>query len=484
LAEASIYDFAIVGSGYGGFIPALRLAEHGFSVVVLEKGREFADSDFRQSYSPSYFRKLYDCWYASDYAAFYTTARTLGGGSVLNAGASIRAPSEAFHARLRGKPAWPRSVTRRTLEPFYDLVQNELGIRQIEWGAVSKAGGKFAQVLGAAGLACERASFNFRDCLQCGYCQAGCSFGRKNTGVGTYIEKSRRLGARYVTRAEALKVSKRGDIFEVAYRRGWRERTLRAHRVILAAGTFGNVKILHNSRNSLPTLSDRVGAGFNTSGALSFLIELPESDPEYFCYMGQTNPGIYCYDYWDSGRFVLHATTVPLAVLGAVPLRYPGEPTGVVSGEEFKRRAETLFPHKVLGGAVHGISGHTGTVRVAGGGLRIENGPTPELRAYVARVHQSLDEMCRKAGARLILTGDEMPFDMSTTLVLSTCAMADSVDDGVVDPEGKVFNCPGLYITDGSVIPSSLGVNPYFSLAANAERLSAAIVADQKGGRV
>ena len=88
----------------------------------------------------------------------------------------------------------------------------------------------------------------------------------------------------------------------------------------------------------------------------------------------------------------------------------------------------------------------------------------------------------QKAGATLILTGDGMPFDMSTTLVLGTCAMADSVEDGVVDPEGRVYNCPGRYITDGSVIPASLGVNPYFSNAANAERLAAASVAEQRRG--
>jgi len=54
-----------------------------------------------------------------------------------------------------------------------------------------------------------------------------------------------------------------------------------------------------------------------------------------------------------------------------------------------------------------------------------------------------------------------------------------ATEDRVVDPEGRVFNCPGLYNTDGSVIPASLGVNPYFTIAANAERLSGAIISDQ-----
>lgn len=474
-----MYDFAIIGSGYGGFIPALRLAEAGFSVVVLEKGKAFADSDFKQSYSPAYFRKLYDCWYTSDYQAFFTTSRILGGGSVLNAGASIKAPSEAFDALKHGKRLWPQDISRLTLDPYYDLVERELGIRQIAWNEVSKAGGKFASILNVAGHKCERASFNFQNCVQCGFCQAGCRFGRKNTGVTTYIEKSRRLGAKYVTGATVLRIAKRQDRFEVVFQKGWREKTVRARRVILAAGTFGNVQILHNSRSFLPTLSDRIGTRFSTSGSLSFFIELPESDPDYFCYMGQTNPGIYSYDFWDEHRIVLHATTVPLAVLGAVPLRRAGESPSLLGGADFEQMVNSLFPHKIVGGAVHGLLSHTGSVRTVNGNLKIDYGWTPELRDYVSTVYWLLNDVCTKAGVKLLLTNDKTTFDMSTTLVLGTCSMADSIEDGVVDPEGRVFNCPGLYITDGSVIPASLGVNPYFTIAANAERLSSAIIADQ-----
>lgn len=474
-----MYDFAIIGSGYGGFIPALRLAEAGFSVVVLEKGKEFADSDFKQTYSPDYFRTLYDCAYTSDYKAFFTTAKTLGGGSVLNAGASLRAPSEAFETERDGKRLFPQSLTRRALDPYYNLVQQELGIRQISWNQVSKVGGKFANILSAADLSCDRCAFNFRDCMQCGYCQAGCKFGRKNTGVSTYIKQARRLGAEFLTEATVGRIAKHNDWFEVTYRKGWRERRVRARRVILAAGTLGNVRLLHNSRRSLPTLSDQIGKRFNTSGALSFLIELAEPDPDYFCYMGQTNPGIYSYAHWHEHRIVLHATTVPLAVLGAVPLRRVGESATLLSGDDFKSRIDELFPHKILGGAVHGLLAHTGAVSIVGDALKIKYDASDELTNYVSTAYKLLREMCDKAGVHLLLTGSDMPFDMSTTLVLGTCAMADSVEDGVVNPEGEAFGCPGLYITDGSTIPASLGVNPYFTIAANAERMAATIAAQQ-----
>ena len=471
------YDFTIIGSGYGGFIPALRLSESGFSVVVLEKGKKFAQADFKQSYSPAYFRDLYDCYYTSDYQAFFTTARTLGGGSVLNAGASVKAPSETFEATREGKRLWPTSISRKTLEPYYATVERELGIRQIKWEEVSKVGGKFAKILTEAGLSCDRVAFNFEDCLQCGYCQAGCKFGRKNTGVNTYIAKSRLLGAEYITGATVVQIVKRGDWFEVIYRQGWREKKVRSARVILAAGTLANVKILNDSRASLPAISNMLGKRFNTSGALSFLIELAEADPTYFCYMGQTNPGVYSYEHWDAHRIALHATTVPLAVLGAVPLRYPGEQPGLITGEDFKHRVNSLFPHKVIGGAVHGLLNHTGTVRVVGGRLRIEYETSDELRRYVHTAYKLLKKMCDQAGAKLLLTGHDSEFDLSTTLVLGTCAMADSAEAGVVDQAGQVYGCPGLFITDGSTIPASLGVNPYFTIAANAERLAAEIIA-------
>ena len=40
------YDWLVVGSGFGGSVSALRLAEKGYSVGVLECGSRFRDEDF------------------------------------------------------------------------------------------------------------------------------------------------------------------------------------------------------------------------------------------------------------------------------------------------------------------------------------------------------------------------------------------------------------------------------------------------------
>ncbi|MFN2501939.1 MAG: hypothetical protein ABR530_08010 [Pyrinomonadaceae bacterium] len=127
-------------------------------------------------------------------------------------------------------------------------------------------------------------------------------------------------------------------------------------------------------------MSSRIGDRFSTSGSLSFFFELPERDPEYFCYMGQTNLGIYTYDLWDEHRIVLHATTVPLAVMGAVPMRRADQRPRLSGGEDFGRMLDTLFPHKIVGGAVHGLPDHTGRVYCANGSLKIDYAGRPSSR--------------------------------------------------------------------------------------------------------
>ena len=39
------YDVAVIGSGFGGSVAALRLSEKGYRVVVLEAGRRFTDAE-------------------------------------------------------------------------------------------------------------------------------------------------------------------------------------------------------------------------------------------------------------------------------------------------------------------------------------------------------------------------------------------------------------------------------------------------------
>ena len=74
------YDVIVVGSGFGGSIPACRLAEQGRRVLVLEWGDRFDPKDLQQQWTVKYFQKVYNVQYTSNYEVIFRYARCLGGG--------------------------------------------------------------------------------------------------------------------------------------------------------------------------------------------------------------------------------------------------------------------------------------------------------------------------------------------------------------------------------------------------------------------
>src|SRR5262245_14664830 len=122
-ASGEQWDAVVVGSGFGGSINALRLAEAGKSVLVLERGRRYRPGEFPRDVTDvdnllwAYPRKpsrrgLYDVRIFSDIAA--VAASGVGGGSLIYANIHIRPDEKIFD-----DPRWPRSINRRQLEPYY-----------------------------------------------------------------------------------------------------------------------------------------------------------------------------------------------------------------------------------------------------------------------------------------------------------------------------------------------------------------------------
>ena len=60
---------------------------------------------------------------------------------------------------------------------------------------------------------------------------------------------------------------------------------------------------------------------------------------------------------------------------------------------------------------------------------------------------------------------------------LGGCRLADSPDGGVVSERGEVFGYPGLFVADGSVIPTSIGFHPAMTISAVSERIAEQVVA-------
>ena len=91
-----VYDVVIIGSGYGGMLPAYKLAKSGRKVLLIERGKHLSPEDFKQELTLEYLGSLYDIANSRSLRELYRGSRVLGGGSVTNDKIHHRAPSEIF----------------------------------------------------------------------------------------------------------------------------------------------------------------------------------------------------------------------------------------------------------------------------------------------------------------------------------------------------------------------------------------------------
>ncbi|MGB7686814.1 MAG: NAD(P)-binding protein, partial [Solirubrobacterales bacterium] len=242
------YDWLVVGSGFGGSVSALRLAEKGYSVGVLECGRRFGDKDFPKStwdlrryfWAPRIgLRGIFRMTPFKDVAV--VSGCGVGGGSLGYANTLYVPPSEFFQ-----DPQWSDLEDwEATLAPHYAEAQRMLGVvvhdnddpaDQLlrEFGEQLGVGDTYRKTpigifLGEPGKTVPDPYFGGEGpdrtgCMQCGRCMVGCPHGAKNTLVKNYLWLAERRGAevtpeRTVTEIRPLGAADGSDGYAVASER-------------------------------------------------------------------------------------------------------------------------------------------------------------------------------------------------------------------------------------------------------------------------
>lgn len=289
------YDAIVVGSGYGAGVAASRLARMGYSVAVLERGREFAIGEFPDTLPEAtqefqYVLKgkhegkrtgLFELHYGRDMHVLVGCG--LGGTSLINANVSLppdprvwedrRWPTELFHDDTL-EEGFERA--RRMLRPVSYPSDKQLDKLTRLGEAATALGGElsrppinvtFQNGPNAAGV-------NQRECNLCGDCCSGCNVGAKTTVQMTYLPDAANHGAEIFTGATVRHIKKEADGWRVLYtptsarRDGFRspERSVAAKIVVLGAGALGSTEILLRSRAEGLAVSDRLGQGFTGNG--------------------------------------------------------------------------------------------------------------------------------------------------------------------------------------------------------------------------
>jgi len=301
LSRAFDHDVVVVGSGFGGSVAALRLAEKGYDVLVVESGRRFADADFAETNwrFSRFFWVPRLRWFGIQRIhalndVVILAGAGVGGGSLVYAN-TLYVPPPPFFA----DPQWS-DITDWSAElaPYYEQAKRMLGVVEENPcdGPVEALMRETAESMGVGhtfrktpvGVFFGRDGVREPDvsvadpffggvgpartgCTECGNCMVGCRVGAKNTLVKNYLALAERLGVRVdplrtVVDVRPVDPADPASGWQVTSERtgAWLDkgtRTVFARDVVMAAGTWGTQNLLHRMKVSgvLPHLSDRLG---------------------------------------------------------------------------------------------------------------------------------------------------------------------------------------------------------------------------------
>jgi choline dehydrogenase-like flavoprotein len=521
-------DVVIVGSGFGGAISAFRLAElyaaagvDPKSIVVLERGRRYGHKDFRQSMDIDHLSNVYDL--TQGQGAQVVTANAVGGGSNLYLAASLRSPSETFERRDRRpgdgpeRRMWPDLISRKTLDPYYLRAELGLRVRQTRWDQVAYSGGLWAATLNASGHTCDRVplAISHERCVNAKWCHTGCIFGAKNSLITNYLPSAERLGVqirpnhqvesirqsqarpyRYIVSASQLDPDARpGSLREGP------SVELECKVLVLSAGAMNTTPLLMRSQTDLPSLSPQIGHNLGVNGDHVAAIEYDERKvrdvlglPGYPGFHRGRPITTMTYDFWvgrrdhrfDGTRFTLQeiflsALTNILYDDGRAPA---GEPSwwGRQKKDAIANWAQRI---ELLAMVEDTNDGTFYLPPPTGGALRPNSGPvafgtfTYAFTDQSIRVREAADAAIKRIAERrglgrfMKLTETQGAYAAHP---LGGCRMAATPELGVVDDSGAIHGYEGLYCIDGSIVPTSLGVNPSLTIAALSERCAEKLV--------
>jgi cholesterol oxidase len=520
------FDVIVIGSGFGGGTVALRLAQAGKKVCVLERGRrwrgknmppaskghpqttafpEIGDKHFfwgREFWRPMRQRLgLYDVRQLT--ALQGLGGAGVGGGSLIWANVVVDAPESVFAS------GWPSDINRAVLDPYYRKADPFLRPTRVPGvdGSASRYTIARANALKAAALKLGLkwkpvdVAVNFGDeitaqrnghgsarqkgCNFCGLCTAGCPQNAKNTVDITYIAEAEKLGAQVRAQHEVDAIGQTGDGYYVTFAAYNLDGTL-AHRgilkapqVVLAAGSFGSTELLLRCRDGayLPNISLALGSRFSINGNVLSGALNPNARSNPALNNGPAISGMI-----DYGNFAVEDLSNPTwaaGIVGEGNFKRAWAFLRALAG--FKPSKKTLDEARDLLVYV-GVGKDTASGRLslnAFGDLHLDWEGGLENEPVVKALHAEMSKLAAAQG-RAYVPNVFSVFNRPVTYhPLGGCPMAETAQKGVVDSYGRVFGYPGLFVADGSIVPTAIGRNPSYTIAALAERVAEGMVTDK-----
>jgi choline dehydrogenase-like flavoprotein len=507
-------DVLVVGSGFGGAIAAYHLAAGGARVVLLERGPWLSSDEFEHDFLlGSSYTRIFDFTIGDGMSVL--GGNCVGGGSVVYFAATPRAPRFVFerHGSI-GRRMWPATIDRDSLDPWYDRVEEALPVHSQTWSDVTYAGGLFAAACSHAGRTANPvpAAIDRELCTNCNWMMAGCRFDAKRSLLLNYLPAAIDHDAEIRPLHEVQSLSRTSDghyrvhyniIDEVDYRRHTGSGEIDAKIVVLAAGAGATPVILQRSEAALGAMPPAVGRYFSGNGERLNTAILNEDRVREV--LGLTRPGgrAYaanqigkgpCVASWDRldaslpeyDRYSLEQLYFPPG-LGTILAQVPDAsgPTwfGPQKKEMLSRWQSWLTIFTMVEDDNEGVFGPpppTGNAQrisqqmLGRGALAYE--PSANTRRGWAASDADVRDILERDGLARVMPWTNDLVGAYTVHPLASCRIGDDPATSALDDRHELRRHPGIFVTDGSAVPSALTVNPALTIAALAERAIPGIV--------
>jgi cholesterol oxidase len=519
------YDWLVIGSGFGGSVSALRLAEKGYRVGVLERGRRYGDEDLPKS-----------AWDASRYTwapalgklgimrtslfrhVFFPSQSGVGGGSLVYGGVLYRAKSEFFEdPQWRALGGWDE-----LLRPHYETAERMLGVATVPFDSVHQQwiremGQHFGTestvtraptgvFFGEPGKTVSDPFFGGEGpdrtgCIRCGACMVGCRVGAVNSLTKNYLWFAEKRGVQILPEHHVVDVTPLGaadgsDGYRVATKHpgaGFRRtsQTLTARGVIFAAGALGTNELLANCKHggSLPRLSDRLGELVRTNSESVLTVLLPEDRESWRDVTASssvhldadTHVELLTYGTDADMLSLLYTVLVgdgsrvtrPLKWLGTI-VRHPVRWLKTLWPVGWSRRMVMLLVMQSKDNAI----AFRARKRRLGKGYRLSTAQDSDrpIPTYIEKGNQAAQWLAKRTGGIAQSSVLEAVANIpSTAHMLGGAVIGVSAESGVVDKDLRAFGYQNMLVCDGAAIPANPGVNPALTITALAEYAMAQI---------
>jgi cholesterol oxidase len=526
---ATDFDAVVIGSGFGGAVSALRLAEAGYRVLVLERGRRWHRLEYP---SVTHSDWLWDenhpertnGWLdIRNHGNISTVAGAgVGGGSLHFANVVIDALEDFFRA------GWPPEINFQVLEPYYQRVSDVLHPQRIPSNQFSNRTKLLREAAQLAGFGAQYSELDLNIkfdetyayeassepraedsvmkpnaegidqgfCVHLGQCSLGCPVEARNTLALNYIPRAEKHGAEVRPLHVVRNIEPIAEGYRVHYDRIAQAKlnpgSVTARVVVVSGGSIGSTELLlrcQKQHKSLPNMGNMLGGKWCTNA--NYLSPAFHAGRKVYPSRGPTiTAGIRFFgdNHYKGSRFMIEDGGVPDLLFqyrenlknpsgdarkfaDALRAIYKGlnqDPFETLMPWFAQGRDEPVGKFKV---ERDGLFGWWGDYKLR---LSWSRSGARKVLDGIQEVHRTL---AQKTGGRIIL---QLPDAAITPHPLGGCPIGSTPADGVVNHFGESFAYKNLYVADGSIMPAPVGHNPSKTIAALSERIAESIVKENR----